>query len=242
MQKGFLKIVLLSLTLFSGTFCEGQVSTHRLATADSLFTLKQYTQSLEHYESILKNGEFTYSMLLKMAYIHEGLGHMGQALYCLSLYEQLTGDVAAARKMEELATKNGLQGYGADDVRWLTQFYRRHHIYFSLSLASVCILLFALALRQWRNHARPVGFAIGISVLLIALFVHIQFGSELSRGIVAHGQTFMMAGPSPGADVLEILGEGNRLEIVGHTDVWTKVRWNGETGFIRRNNLLAVQL
>ncbi len=54
-------------------------------------------------------------MLLKMAYVHEGLNHTGQALYCLNLYYLATKDQRALDKMEALATKFGLEGYKNSD-------------------------------------------------------------------------------------------------------------------------------
>ena len=42
-------------------------------------------------------------MLLKMAYIQEGLNHVGQALYYLNLYYLASKDKSVLGKMEELA-------------------------------------------------------------------------------------------------------------------------------------------
>ena len=83
MQRQVLKILLIIPGLCGFFAAAGQVSSFRLGQADSLYEKKQYTQSLEHYQAMLQKGEYTPAMLLKMAYIEEGLGRVGQALYCL---------------------------------------------------------------------------------------------------------------------------------------------------------------
>src|SRR5688572_32178846 len=111
MQRQVLKILftIQCLSYFFGA--QGQITSFRLQQADSLYEKKQYTQSLEHYQAILERKEYTPSMLLKMAYIEEGLGRVGQALYYLDLYYLATNDKFVLEKMEELSTKFNLKGY-----------------------------------------------------------------------------------------------------------------------------------
>jgi hypothetical protein len=68
--------------------------------------------------------------------------------------------------------------------------------------------------------------------------VHLYYGAEFNRGIIADANTFVMAGPSPGSNVLERLGEGHRLDIVGKQDVWLKVRWRGQIAYVKENGVL----
>src|SRR5688572_16230256 len=106
MQRGFLKILGPTfLLVFSLQSSFAQVSSHRLKTADSLFATKLYTQSFEHYEEILLQKQYTPAMLLKMAFIQEGLNHIGRALYYLNLYYLATKDKTTLDKIQELANK-----------------------------------------------------------------------------------------------------------------------------------------
>src|SRR5690349_5794198 len=117
MQRPVLKFLAVIIILnFSTSFqSRAQTSGFRLQTADSLFTAKRYTQSLEHYEEILRQRQYTPAMLLKMAYIQEGLNNMGSAMYYLNLYYIATNDKSVLEKMDEMATKFGLQGYETTD-------------------------------------------------------------------------------------------------------------------------------
>src|SRR5690606_17154239 len=149
MQSSVLKIAVL-VTLLAGAFhipAAAQTSSYRLYTADSLFRNRQFTQSLQHYESVLANGEYTPAMLLRMAYINEGLDRPGKTLYYLSMYYQATGDRAALRKMEELARKYNLTGYTVTDADRLLSWYLESRDYISIGLAAFCILLLAIAFR-----------------------------------------------------------------------------------------------
>src|SRR3970040_613357 len=120
MQKGVLKIAaIMAFLMVSATGAIAQTSSFRLYTADSLFRAKQFTQSLRHYEAMLENKEFTPAMLLKMAYIHEGL-----------------------------ATKSTLGGYTVTDADRLISWYIESREYISFALAPICILLLALAFHR----------------------------------------------------------------------------------------------
>src|SRR5690606_30608729 len=242
MQSGLFRIVaILTLLVASATGAQAQRSAYRLLTADSLFQAKQFTQSLQHYEAMLANNEFTPAMLLKMAYIHEGLDHPGRTLYYLSLYHRATGDGGALRKMEELATKYNLGGYTVTDADRLLAWYLESREYISIGLAAVCTLLLALAFRtRFRKRKRPIGAFAALIFFVTVMFVHLNFGDKLDLGIIADANTFVMSGPSPGSDVIERVGEGHRIEVLGKKDVWLKVRWNGEVAYVKEGNVLTV--
>src|SRR5690606_5730670 len=243
MQSSVLKIAVL-VTLLAGTCptpATAQTSTYRLYTADSLFRARQFTQSLQHYEAMLENGEYTPAMLLRMAYINEGLDRPGKTLYYLTMYHQSTGDRAVLRKMEELARKYNLTGYTVTDADRLLSWYLESRDYISITLAALCILLLAVAFRiRFRKHSRPIGTFVIVSAFLALLLVHLNFGDKLQRGIIAEANTFVTTGPSSGSEVVERVGEGHRLDVVARKDVWLKVRWKGETAYVKEGNALTV--
>src|SRR5690348_1763124 len=100
LQTWFLKFVITSSFFF---FCLVTVAqAQKIKQADSLFQAKQYTQSLALYQSVFNEKKYSPAMLLKMAYIQEGLGKIGQTLYYLRLYYLASDDEQALHKMEEL--------------------------------------------------------------------------------------------------------------------------------------------
>jgi hypothetical protein len=244
-QRPYLKflIVFIILNISAFHFSAAQTSGFRLKTADSLFLAKRYTQSLEHYQEILNQRQYTPAMLLKMAFIYEGLNQIGSAMYYLNLYYLVTNDKAVLKKMDELATKYNLEGYETTDTDRFLSFYLDHHLYISLSLAVLIILLLSVMYYSREKLARrPVGAGIALCSLLVVLFLHQHYGTRITRGIISDPSTYLMAGPSAGASVIRIIGDGHRVEVVGKKDVWLKIKWRDEIAYVRQNSVRPVKL
>jgi len=93
--------VLLSTSLQTFSQPESDV----LNKADSLFTAHKFTQSFELFDSIYRHKKASPAMLLKMAYIKEGLGDFTLAQYYLNEYYLATNNDLALTKMEKLSKK-----------------------------------------------------------------------------------------------------------------------------------------
>ena len=46
-----------------------------------------------------------------------------------------------------------------------------------------------------------------------------------------------MSGPSAGADLIEVVTEGHKVEIIDQTDIWVQIKWRSGRAFIRENNI-----
>ncbi len=236
------QLALLVVSMCFAWTTSAQKASFRLSQADSLYEKKQYTQSLEHYKEILKGNEYTPAMLLKMAYIEEGLNRPGQALYYLNLYYLATSDKGVLDKMEELAAKFNIDGYTSSDADMALTYYHDYHIYVSIVLCSLAMLSMSLILFWKRKGKRSVATGTFLVIILVILLVHVNVGGQIATGIVGEPNTYLMDGPSAGASVVSVIAEGHRLEIVGKVDVWYKVKWNENTVFIKDHNLLPVRL
>src|SRR5690606_38048067 len=110
---------------------------------------KKYTQSLEHYHRLFtEEGVYTPQMLLKMAYIHEGLGDYSQALFYLNNYYVKTSDETALRKMEALAEKHKLSGYQFTDTDLFLSYYNKYVSEITFAALAFCLLLLAFIFYQ----------------------------------------------------------------------------------------------
>lgn len=219
-----------------------QKQNFRLQQADSLFNAKQYTQSFELYEAILNDNQYSEAMLLKMAFVQEGLNQTGKALYYLNLYYLASQDKSALTKMEELSTKYNLQGYKQTDADRALSFYQNFHLPVSLTLAAIIFFLLSISIYLVKRKKRPLAPAIIMLFFLVVFGIHINAGEQISMGIIAQPNTYVMKGPSAGSSVISVLTAGHRLEILGKQDVWLKVEWKGETAYIKENNLLPIAL
>jgi hypothetical protein len=223
-----------------------EVSTTALAKADSLFHVKQYTQSFELYHSLFEKKQYSNSMLLKMAYIQEGLGHIAQSMYYLNLYYLVTNDPVALNKLDDVASKNKLEGYASDsslDAVKLFTLLKENYGRVVAALCSICIFLISFAFYQkMKRHHTPVVPAILLLFFLALLFVHGYFSSQPAQGIISSSSTYLMEGPSAGSSVIGIVGEGHRVEIIGKKDVWLKVKWTDKEVYVKESEILPVRI
>lgn len=233
-------VLLFLLVTFSSTAVKSQT----VQEADSLFNEKKYTESFEIYKLILEQKhQASPSMLLKMAYIKEGLGGFSDALYYLNLYYLKTADRKVLDKMEELAAKNSLVGYSFNDLEFVqTLFYKYYNnlVVFLLAIAILC--LSAVYLLKVKRKSNPSLAAIGMVVTLAVLFYTLNFAKDYDRAIVSKSNSYLMSGPSAAAESIKIINKGNRLKVLGYEDIWTKVEVDTKVGFIRSDKLKAVEL
>jgi SH3-like domain-containing protein len=71
------------------------------------------------------------------------------------------------------------------------------------------------------------------------LFV-INMDLKQDSGIVSQAPLYIMSGPSSGADVVAIIGNGHKLDIEGREDVWLKINWEGNEGWVKESGLMKM--
>lgn len=240
-QTRILKILLISGVLFSGGSAQAEHPV-QLTQGDSLFAKKQYTQSFDLYKVLYESGRYTPAMLLKMAYIQEGLGHISQSIYYLQLYYKATTDEQALHKIEELATKHNLDGYSTSVEGMFINTLQKYQLSIRLMLLSMGLFSFALIIYQKRKQYKPVGAGLATVFMMGLLFAHVNLFRAPEEGIVSSDQTYLMSGPSAGANVIAIIGEGHLLKIKDKKDVWLKVAWHDKNAYVKEDKLLRPTL
>lgn len=245
MQNSVLKFltILFFVVFISSTFVSGKSNNNVLLRADSLFQQKRYTQSFELYNSLFEKHQYTPAMLLKMAYIQEGLNRISQSAYYLNLYYLATQDESALIKLEELANKYKLEGYTASQFDQVFSIYNRYRNLITTCLASVfTFLLILMGIQRMRFHTKPYTAWTMLIVLSALFIVHLNFSNGYSKAIIINTNTYLMDGPSAGASVISIVRDGHRVKVTGKKDVWLKVEWGNTEAYVKENNLLPVKL
>ena len=243
MQKQASKfIALIFLSFFSAFPSFAQVSQYRLYTADSLFDAKRYTQALAKFEGVINNGEYTPAMLLKMAYIHEGLGNIAETQYFLQLYFLATNDASVHDKMMELADKNNLRGYQIEDQDRAILFLQNNRQYILMLIGSLLLLSFALMIYQKRSQKRPKVAFICVSIFSVLLVLSNVALAREHTYIIIQPNTYLMSGPSAGSDLVEIVEAGHKIRVKGKKDVWLRALWGDQVVYLREEKLLPIVL
>ena len=180
-------------------------------------------------------------MLLKMAFIHEGLQQYTNSMYYLQLYYSKHPSRSVLRKMEEVGLQQHLSGYEYTDWDFFkTQFYKYYAQILELLLAGAAIALTMLLVR-WVKR-RPVSTEAKFAFLLYLGFLF-YFGNFLTlgqQGIIQSGNVPIMTAPSAGSSLVASVGMGHKVRVLGEQDIWYRIEWEDQTAYIRKNNLLLL--
>ena len=228
--------------IFGSNLVSAQSSEANLKMADSLFSQQKFTESFDIYKTLLETRQQSSpQMLLKMAFIKEGLRDYSKALYYLNLYYLQTTDKKVLKKMEELATSHKLSGYEYSDWEFFMMLYRKYNTYLTYFLLALAVLFFSIIFRQKRKYdKKPVATGLLLTFTLAVLFYHINFSDSYNRGIIVQTDAYLMDAPSSGADLVRIIDKGHRVKVIDKKDVWVEIEWEGNIAYIRENNIATL--
>ncbi|MHA6249920.1 SH3 domain-containing protein [Pontibacter sp. CAU 1760] len=207
-----------------------------------MFLTQHYTEALAEYEQILHT-ELLYSpqMLLKMAYIKEGLRDYTGAMYYLHLFYTKEPSRSVLRKMEELAQAHRLQGYEYNDLQFFKTQLSKHYMRILELMLLAAVVTATIMFFSWRKgHTFTRTFKITFTLYLLFILYYINFLNLGEAGIIRNNHVAIMSAPSAGGNWIATATEGHKVPIKGEQDIWYEIRWKGEKAFIRKSNLLEL--
>ena len=207
-----------------------------LEKGDSLFIQQKYTEAYDEYELLFQDDQASSSMLLKMAFIQDGLGNYTEALFFLNKYYQMSADRQVIGKIEELSEANGLAGYRYDDTDYFKILLSKYRLHFTLLLIAIAAMLLAYIYRKSKDDEKPMAAGIIQLIVLICLVMVINFNGS-PEAIVTSDNTLLRTGPSAGAEPIEMLNKGHKVQVVGRDAVWTQIIWDGREVYVRNGKL-----
>lgn len=229
------KLLIFFISFLQSFNCQADIS--KLQKADSLFATKNYQEALIIYESLLQNDE-TYSpaMLLKMAFISEGIGDYSNGSFYLAKYYDLNPNPRVITKIKTLTDQSNLLGYELNDkdrfMRFLTDLQMEITSLFSLFLILSLILLFIFR----KTTDKPKYYLPSFVFLILAFFAN-NFLSEPNTGIVTGSPTLVMDKPTAAGKLLNVAYPGHRVIIKSSKDIWYEVTWGNQKGYIKKENI-----
>jgi hypothetical protein len=230
----------LGLLVSLQALAQANTTEHLLQRADSLFESKKYTEALVEYQQLYKDQKASPSMLLKMAFIHEGLDQTVEALYYLNQYYELSADREVIQKISSLAETNELQGYRYTDADYILNFLNRYRIQFLSAMAALLMLTSIISWkRNQKNESLIPSFVFQV-LLVIILFV---FNNDIlsdQQAIIKSNNTVLMNGPGAGAEPITVIKMGHKVTVLDRDEIWTKINWNDHVGFVRNNRILPI--
>jgi hypothetical protein len=213
-----------------------------LIEADSLFNNQQYVEAFTKYDSLLQNQQlYSPQMLLKMAYIKESLRDYTGAMYYLHLFYKKQPSRSVLKKMEELGQAHRLNGYEYNDLQFFKTQLSKHYMRILELMLLVAVVTVTVMFVSWRKgHCFSRTFKVGFTLYLLFILYYINFLNLGDEGIIKKDQVAIMSAPSAGATWLATASQGHKVPITGEKDIWYRIRWKGQTAYVRKHNLLEL--
>lgn len=225
------KLFIFFLISLQSIHCQADVK--GLQKADSLFNQRSYKEAMEIYSSNYQTGVYSPAMLLKMAFITEGIGDNEQATLYLSKYYDLNPDPQAITKIKNLTGQNTLFGYEVSDSQRFMIYLAEYRMYIVGVLA---LLLFLSIVGIWVTGSKPdktQNFWPTI-LLLLLVFLANNFLNGPRTGLITSSPTFIVSKPTAGGELIDRVEPGNRVSIKSTKDIWYEVQWKDKRAYIKK--------
>ncbi|MEP1096127.1 MAG: SH3 domain-containing protein [Cyclobacteriaceae bacterium] len=231
---------LIVVFIFLGAILDSSASQRQQAQADSLFTQQKYTEAFQVYESIFQTGQFSESMLLKMAFIKDGLGNYVDALYYLDLYYKKSADKSAVGKIEEISEEKNLSGYSYNDTHFFKAMISKYRRQILLALVVLAVFFAVYIFKKRQLNEKPITASVFQLLTLTALLVLTNNSYERTYGIISENSTLLRNGPSAGAEPVTMIDQGHKVNVLDRSEVWTRISWDGEEVFLRNGKIKII--
>ncbi|WP_240485981.1 SH3 domain-containing protein [Anditalea andensis] len=214
-----------------------QANTKNLNLGDSLFKTQNYKEALEIYENLLHEEQsYTPSMLLKMAFITEGMGDYPKTTLYLSKYYDYNPNQRITNKIKALTEQTNLVGYTVSDGE---QFFRlladqREKITIFLIL---CLLLSLGFIIKFKERADKPRYFVPSIILILLIFFSNNFLHTPQRAIITGSPTLIMDQPTAGGNLIKKVDAGHRVKVNSTKDIWYEIEWENRKGYVKKNSL-----
>ena len=204
--------------------------------ADSLFNQGSYKEAMQIYEVNYQLGVYSPAMLLKMAFISEGIGNTESATLYLTKYYDLNPSPQTITKIKSLTNQTELVGYEVSDgmrfVLFLVEY--REVIVAALTLFLVLSLIILWSKGKSLTEAR---FYWPSVILITLIFVTNNFLKGPNTAIVTKSPTLIMSKPTAGGDPVDLVEPGHRVKIKSSKDIWYEVEWKNKIAYIKKDHV-----
>ncbi|EOZ93212.1 hypothetical protein A33Q_3802 [Indibacter alkaliphilus LW1] len=209
----------------------------KLQKADSLFSNQNYQEAYVIYEDLLQNDEsHSPSMLLKMAFIAEGIGDYSKASFYLAKYYDENPNPRVITKIKALTEQSTLIGYELDDKDRFLKFLSDLQMEIT-GLFSFLLIVSLILLIVYKKSADRPKYYIPTIFLIVFVFAANNFLSGPKTGIVTGSPTIIMDKPTGAGKLLDIVDPGHRVVIKSSKDIWYEVNWENKKAFVKKESI-----
>jgi len=212
----------------------------KLTQADLLFTQGRYAAAAPLYRrQVWQQQQVSPRLLLRMAYAQHQLGHYAAELLYLNLAQARQPRLGTWRQLVALAQRQRLVGYPSTWQQEARVQAQRYYYPGLQALLSGAVGVGIVLLLRQRRTKRGSWVAYGAYVLATGAYLVLLRPEPI--GVVTRAGAALMAGPGAGATWLSTAAPGDRLPVLGHTDIWLRVRWQDRVAYVRATDALLVE-
>ena len=207
-----------------------------------MFNTQRHVEAFALYDSLLQHQQvYSPQMLLKMAYIKEGMRDYTGAMYYLHLFYKKQPSRSVLKKMEELGQAHRLSGYEYNDLQFFKTQFSKHYMRILELMLLIAVVTVTIMFVSWRKgHRFSRTFKTGFVLYLLFILYYINFLNLGDEGIIKNDQVAIMSAPSAGASWLATASQGHKVPITGKQDIWYEIKWKGQKAYVRKHNLLEL--
>jgi len=235
-QRIFLaKFIIIFLTLTQSINC--QADTSKLNLADSLFKSQNYKEALAVYENLYYEEEsYSPAMLLRMAFISEGMGNYPRTTLYLSKYYEHNPNQRVTNKIKTLTEQPALIGYQVSDRE---QFFRVlvDHRMEIISFFTLCLLIFLVLSVKYSEKAHRPALLVPSLVFMVLVFMANNFLYGPQTAIITGSPTLIMDKPTAGGNLVSKVDVGHRVKVNASKDTWYEIEWRDQKAYVKKQNV-----
>ncbi len=229
------KFIIFFITFLQSFNCQADIN--KLNKADSLFNNQNYQEAFVIYEDLLQNDEsYSPAMLLKMAFISEGIGDYSQASFYLAKYYDENPNQRVITKIKALTEQSSLIGYELSDRDRFLRFLTDLQSEITATISVILIFSLILLLFYFKGSIKPKYYLPSI-ILIIMAFIANNFLDAQKTGIITGSPTLIMDKPTAGGKLIKVVDPGHRVVIKSSKDIWYEVKWGEKRAYVKKENI-----
>ncbi|RZS98773.1 hypothetical protein BC751_4445 [Cecembia calidifontis] len=214
-----------------------QANNAKLSLADSLFAAQNYKEAYGVYVDLLENEEaYSPAMLLKMAFVAEGMGDFSRASFYLAKYYDLNPNPRVITKIKSLTEQSNLIGYELNDVDRLVKFLSDFQTELTALFATLLVISLILLL-VFNKKANRAKYYLPSAFFIVLVFIANNFFTGPRTGIITGSPALVMEKPTAGSKLISVVDPGHRVVIRSTKDVWYEVNWMDKRAYIKKEHI-----
>ena len=141
-----------------------------------------------------------------------------------------------------MAKLHELKGYELSDFNFLILFYKQYSGFLVALLMILAIYIFViLFIKKYKSNYIPINQKVFLIIYLFGVGLLLNLPDKYHQGIINHDGVLLRLEPSSAAPIEVRVDKGNRLNVLGGSDIWRRVIWNDKFLYLKESDIWLVE-